>query len=147
MKNQIEFCDPIVKFRLFLHRYIYSDQMCLNILFDYMKSNFDLFNLSYDPVNRIIDLKIKKTNIKKSPNYNHSVDYYYPIINNIMSQFINNDYVHGMITNTLSEAKDTDFDYNEIKNILNSIAQSNNIQISLLYHLCLVLDNSITIQL
>ncbi len=161
-----EFQTELVTFKMLLHNYVYSDQTCLNILFEYISGEFELFNLSYVPVRRYIDLKIKKTNIKKNPNFAHRVEYYYPIFKWVFIRFINNEYVQDCIKQGIdaaakikvsgynphsstesSKAKEFEMFKSSMENILKELLNSNNDTINTIYNIVLISDNSITIQL
>ena len=160
------FQTELVMFKMLLHNYVYNDQTCLNILFEYISGEFELFNLSYDPIRRYVDLKIKKTNIKKNPNFAHKVEYYYPIFKWIFIRFINNEYVQDCIKRGIdsgsktiaaghnpyssigiSGVKESETFKHLIENTLGEVLNSNNDTINTIYNIILVSDNSITIQL
>lgn len=160
------FQTELVMFKMLLHNYVYNDQTCLNILFEYISGEFELFNLSYDPIRKYVDLKIKKTNIKKNPNFAHKVEYYYPIFKWVFIRFINNEYVQDCIkrgidsgSKTIAEGhnpyssigisgvKESETFKHLMENTLGEVLNSNNNTINTIYNIILVSDNSITIQL
>ena len=50
-------------FVVFLHYEVYCDKRILDKLLNYIQEQFDLFNMEFDPIEKKIELKIKKTNI------------------------------------------------------------------------------------
>ena len=75
--------------KLLLHRFIYNSDS-LQVLIQDFQNEFDLFSIEYDETTKIIQMKIKKTTMKKIPRYNHTSSFYYSIINPIISNFFYN---------------------------------------------------------
>lgn len=80
--------DTIVKdIKIILHTYIYNNEVNLNPLLLGLQS-IDPFNIIYDINNRSINIKMKKTSMKKYENYNNSILFYYDFFNKHMSQYL-----------------------------------------------------------
>jgi len=75
--------------KLLLHRFIYNSNSLQTLIQDF-QNEFDLFSIEYDETTKIIQMKIKKTTMKKIPRYNHTSSFYYSIINPIISNFFYN---------------------------------------------------------
>ena len=87
----------ITNTRLLLHDYIYNKMDLMQDLIQELDNNFNLFSIDYDINKKIIQFKIKKTNMKK---INGNIqNYYYPIINDIFVKFFhkNHDIIHNII--------------------------------------------------
>lgn len=81
--NFIRFTSSI---RLMLHNHIYNNSDNIDKLITHFNV-IDLFNIEYDLINKTLQLKIKKTNMKKYSNYAHNVSFYYTIFNQILNSF------------------------------------------------------------
>lgn len=122
--------------KLLLHRYLYNCNT-LQLLIGDFQNEFDLFSIEYDETTKIIQMKIKKTTMKKIPQYNHTSSFYYSIINPIICNFFNNNI--DIIKENVSEfpsLKESDVD------ILQDERQT-----ILLYNIIVIGDNIINIQL
>lgn len=87
----------ITNTRLLLHDYIYNKMDLMQNLIQELDNSFNLFSIDYDINKKIIQFKIKKTNMKK---INGNIqNYYYPIINDIFVKFFhkNHDIIHNII--------------------------------------------------
>lgn len=87
----------IANTRLLLHDYIYNKMDLMHDLIQELDNNFNLFSIDYDINKKIIQFKIKKTNMKK---INGNIqNYYYPIINDIFVKFFHKNYdiLHNII--------------------------------------------------
>ena len=121
--------------KLLLHRFLYNNS--LQKLIEEFQNTFDLFSIEYDETTKIIQMKIKKTTMKKIPHYNHTSSFYYSIINPIMCNFFYNniDIIRSNVSVFPSlEESDVDLLHNER-------------QIILLYNIIVIGDNIINIQL
>jgi len=85
--------------KILLHKHFYNRDT-IQELMNIFQSSFDLFGIEYDDSSKIIQMKIKKTNIKKIPNYSHSSLFYYNIINPIMFGFYSENLESIMRANT-----------------------------------------------
>lgn len=75
------------KIRVLLHETIYTNNDTAIYLKTLLEES-DLFNVEYDSVNKLFNLKIKKTNMKKKYDYKHDSLFYYSIINSIYTNFL-----------------------------------------------------------
>lgn len=85
--EQINTYDKIVDVKLALHRDFYPN--FISELINDIANSIDLFNIEVSD-NFNINIKIKKTSIKKFENYEHNSSYYYGILNNIIFRFLMN---------------------------------------------------------
>ena len=122
--------------KLLLHRFIYNCDS-LQKLIEEFQNTFDLFSIEYDETTKIIQMKIKKTTMKKIPHYNHTSSFYYYIINPIMCNFFYNN-IDIIMSNVsmFSSLKESDVCLLEDER-----------QIILLYNIIVIGDNIINIQL
>lgn len=74
-ENTIINDELIRKIKIILHSYIYSDYN-IALLIEELYS-IDPFNIVYDSSNRTINIKMKKTSIKKYPNYKNDLNFFY----------------------------------------------------------------------
>ena len=103
MINQIQTMqEKILQIKLGLYTHVYNNEKFISTLKCLLQSNLDLFNMDID--NNVIQLKIKKTNMKKSNQYIHSSQYYYGIISNIIISALmeNKELVYSMVSNKVS---------------------------------------------
>jgi len=128
--------NKIRDLKLLLHRFVYNCNSLQKLLDDFQNS-FDLFSVEYDETTKIIQMKIKKTTMKKIPHYNHTSSFYYSIINPIIYNFIYDNI--DIIRNNISE-----FSTLEISDV--DLLQDER-QINLLYNIIVIGDNIINIQL
>jgi len=122
--------------KLLLHRFIYNSNSLQTLIQDF-QNEFDLFSIEYDETTKIIQMKIKKTTMKKIPRYNHTSSFYYSIITPIISNFFHNnaDIIRQNIIGFQS-LQESDME----------ILQDER-QIILLYNIIVIGDNIINIQL
>lgn len=91
VRNMDNFMQLASSIRLLLHDHLYSDIENVNLLIKYLNV-IDLFNIEYNETDKTIHLKIKKTNMKKYPNYSHNVSFYYGLFNQILITFFYDKY-------------------------------------------------------
>ena len=85
ISNSINF---ITENRIKLHNLIYNTEY-INILQNLFSENDKFSFISYDPNQKVIILKIKKSTVKKDSNYSNNIYFYYTLIDNIMTCFFN----------------------------------------------------------
>ena len=72
------------QYKIKLRETLYCNSNCnllaTNILLEHFREAFSLINCSYDPIGVKIELKIKKSAMKKDKNFNNKAEYYYPLI-------------------------------------------------------------------
>ena len=129
-------------FVVFLHYEVYSNQYMLDRLMNYIQEQFDLFNIEYDPVEKKIELKIKKTNIKKETNFSHTSLFYYERLNRA---FITDTEVHDYISNRINNSNMImdKFSYDRLMRVLDLMTNDVEQNISLLYSTVSIPENSI----
>ena len=95
---QESFTNNIVKLKSFIHNNIYADQTASNILENIIKESFDPFNveLEMDRHFKTINLKLKKTNIKKIIN-DETAEKYNSISRMILQIFFSNEYIQELL--------------------------------------------------
>lgn len=133
--NFIRFTSSV---RLMLHNHIYNNPDNINKLINHFNI-IDLFNIDYDSINKTLQLKIKKTNMKKYPNYIHNVSFYYSIFNQILHSFLYEIY------NQLEYVIDTEGVNYGVACEVNYILD--NRVISMIYNITTILDNIVFIHL
>lgn len=75
--------------RIALNRWFYNEDI-INNLIQLIQNTFETFTVLYDCNTNAINIKIKKTNLKKNDSsYVHCTQYYYPIINTIFKTLFN----------------------------------------------------------
>ena len=132
-------------FVVFLHYEVYSNQYMLDRLMNYIQEQFDLFNIEYDPVEKKIELKIKKTNIKKETNFSHTSLFYYERLNRAFHSFITDTEVHDYISNRINNSNMImdKFSYDRLMRVLDLMTNDVEQNISLLYSTVSIPENSI----
>lgn len=81
--------DSIKMIKQILHAHIYSNNynVITNIV-DPIDNIINPFSVVYDSNNRTINVKIKKTSMKKYDNYKDSMDFYYSLFGEFIYNFI-----------------------------------------------------------
>lgn len=134
-------------FILFLHNYIYSDGHMIDILKNKIESHLDLFQINYIHEGKCFELKVKKTTIKKMPNYTPDSHFYDNIVDNIMYEFITDIEVSNLILNKIEHARSMNIKTtNNIEDVYKDIVNRDDI-VSLLYTVIPVSENLIIIEL
>lgn len=126
--------------RKLLYDKFYTNQNIMSYILQSIMENFDLFSINYIPDNNSIQLKIKKTNIRKNNSFSHTSTYYYnvftPIFCNIFSNNIQ--YLSKIIKDNINT-------YELLGNELEFISNIDNI--GLLFNITTLSDNIIIIYL
>lgn len=136
--NQFIF-NEVTNMRVFLHENFYSNEEILQEICNELSQNFNLFTIEYDMFKKTIQLKIKKTNMKKIDDKQLS-SYYYQVINAILVNYFIKKYNH--IAGLLLSCKDK---YNLTGNEVNYLRNPS--VIYNFYYITLISDNIITIHL
>jgi len=104
--------------RILLHKHFYIDINIISDLMNGISKEFDLFDINYDICTNIIQLKIKKTNIRKSNDYSHTASYYYNTFNEILlSLFVSR---KALLFNLISAHKEEyNFNGGELEALIN----------------------------
>lgn len=131
--------NEIKNTRVLLHNHFYNNEVNINDLINRISNNFNLFSIDFNPINKVVQLKIKKTNMKMIDS-SDLLNSYYKVINEIMVEyFINNYSIIGHLMNIYKE------EYNLVGNeitYLNNINTVNNF-----FHITIISDNVISIHL
>lgn len=131
--------NEIKNTRVLLHNYFYNEENIINDLIERISNNFNLFSIEFNPLTKVIQIKIKKTNMKKIDN-SDLLNFYYKMINSVMVDFFIHNY--NMVGNLMSKYKN---EYNltgkEIT-YLNDINMIHNF-----YYITIISDNIISIHL
>lgn len=86
MRNNNELLlKEITNLRVLLHETFYINENNIQELLNDLTNNFSIFTIEYDPIKKIIQLKIKKTNMKKIEG--SLMAHYYHILNNVFMQY------------------------------------------------------------
>ena len=83
-KNFLDINSKIFNVKQYFQSYVYSNEEFKENLVNYLSQNMELFCYNYTPTS--LSLKIKKTTLKKDPEYKHESIYYYNIINQSLYQ-------------------------------------------------------------
>lgn len=75
----------ITNLRVLLHETLYNNEIAIQELLNDLTANFSIFTIEFDPTKKIVQLKIKKTNMRKIEG--DLLSHYYQILNNIFIQF------------------------------------------------------------
>lgn len=96
------------EYRLFLRKYLYSNQSMIVHLIEMLKKGFDTNNINYDQSSCVITLKIKKSYMKKNNVLENNIQFYYHNLGNILGE-----YFHSNTTNDyfiMNSYNNKDFD-------------------------------------
>ena len=89
------------EFRVFLHRLLSENTELVELFKTYINNEFEA--VSTEAVDwHQYQFRIKKSNLKKKPNFTHSVDFYYNYIDNAIYKFITDPTVQLAINGKLS---------------------------------------------
>lgn len=130
--------SEIAKMRVLLHEQLYNQPELMNELLCELSNNFSLFNIEYDINKKVIQLKIKKTNMKKIDG--NIVNYYYSVLNAIFIQFFIKKY--NIIADIMMREKER---YKLLGREIELLSDSKTI--SNFYNITLISDNIIIIHL
>jgi len=133
--NQVTL-DILTDLRILMRQTIYCNDEYINLLLEYIKRYFDCTNISFNRNNMMIDIKIKKTSMKKAEDYSHSVEFYYPLICNSFLSFLNDDRIH----NELMKLSVNNMSHEQVRQIIQS-------KILSLFNATTLLDNIVRIYL
>jgi len=121
----------LTELRMLMRETIYNNDQYINLLLNYIEQLFDCTSINFDKNNMKIDIKIKKTIMKKAEDYSHNVMYYYPLICQSLMSFLNDTSIRNEITNAT--------DYVKYELIRSNILP--------LFNATVLLDNIVVIQL
>lgn len=125
--------------RILLHNHFYNEECIVNDLLNRISNNFNLFSIDFNPISKVIQIKIKKTNMKKIDN-SDLLNFYYKMINGIIVDFFIHNY--NVVGNLMQKYKE---EYNLTGN---EITYLNNIDmIHNFYYITIISDNIISIHL
>ena len=132
-------------FKKFLYNYIYNNESNMMILTNFINKNIETFNISYDINAKSIEIKLKKTNLKKGPNFKHDTYFYNDIVSIILVLFFNYPDIQNSINQALQISELDELEKNIICNIYSLIKSTT--MISHMYKITPILDNVIIIYL
>lgn len=131
--------NEIKNTRILLHNHFYNEEMVINDLINRISSNFNLFSIEFNPINKVIQIKIKKTNMKKIDS-SDLLNFYYKMINVVMVDFFIHNY--NLVGSLMTKYKE------EYSLTGNEITYLNNIDIiHNFYYITIISDNIISIHL
>lgn len=132
--------EDIKNIKLFLHSFIYNKYNfpIINDILKQISMSFNLFNINYEDSNKSIQIKIKKTDMKKSNSFTHDSQFYYSILNNIFCNIFteHKDLLRKELANLKLD-----------KNIYKLDLLTNPDMIGLIFNITTLLDNIIIIYL
>lgn len=82
--RQYQMFDNVLKTREALLRGNFWDQNIVNRFIELFSQFIDILKADYDPITFSINIKIKKTTVKKMPNYRAESIFYYNAVGNAM---------------------------------------------------------------
>ena len=130
-------------FKLFLHSHLLNDESNILILNRYMEEEFDTLSSSYNSNTFSYEIKVKKTNMKKNPNFSHTPNYYYSVLNSVLFKFFNDAEINNKIKSVIMLYDKS----GQLATFYNDILSGDITSISLLYMITPIPDNSIIIYL
>lgn len=122
--------------RLLLRNKIYSNCEYADLLLENIQERFDCTSISFNSDVMNINIKIKKTAMKRAEDYSHSVMYYYPLIQQALSSFLSDERIREELVNCDGNGKSDCSIYENIQSNLLS-----------LFNATTLLDNIIVINL
>lgn len=87
----------LTELRLLLRREIYINHEDVQLLIHHLEQSFDCASIVFDSNELRIDIKIKKTTMKKAEDYSHQVLYYYPLICKSIASFLDDPRIHSKL--------------------------------------------------
>lgn len=143
LSNSIKMSDTLsslmqqtMKIRMFLRNNVYSEYpLVINSLLSAISNNFNLFNIHYNIYEFKIELKIKKTDMKKNSQFRHDVSFYYTVLNQIFFDALKPILINNKV---IEKAKNENVDLT----ILNYVDN-----MSLIYQVTTLVDNILIITL
>jgi len=126
--------------RVMLYDNFYNNSENITNIINSILESFDLFSINYNNTNNSIELKIKKTNIRKNSAFSHTATYYYTVFNPIFYNiFLNNkDILNQIIENNKQK-------YSLVGDELAFLLNDNNT--ALLFNITTISDNIVIIYL
>lgn len=99
--RQYQLFDNVLKLREILIRENFWDQNTVNRFIEIFQQFIDILKADFDPIGYTINIKIKKTTVKKMPNYRAESIFYYNAIGNTMMILIkeNKDRIIACLSN------------------------------------------------
>ncbi len=96
MNDKFETINKAGEFRIFLHRLLMENIEYVEILKLYINNEFETISIEHTNC-QTIQFKIKKSDLKKKPNFTHTVDFYYDYIDNAIYSFLTDPTVQFLI--------------------------------------------------
>lgn len=128
----------INELRSALHTNVYSNPIFMNLFINIINNEYDFVaNINYDPVRKLIEIKIKKSALRKDQNFSHTAQYYYNVFNPIITRILSSPQIKAELYSALN--KD-----NIAKNTYEYICNGS-IPVNLIYNLNAILDNIVII--
>lgn len=126
--------------RIIMHNEVYSKDGVIDTLIYNLSKNCNFIaNYNYDSDRRSIEIKVRKSNLKKDSSYIHNTEYYYGLINDGFVDFISSHEVKGMLYDYIKSNEDIKETYESLIN--------KSIPANLMYNMTSILDNIIFIYL
>lgn len=132
--------DKVNMLRLILHESVYSNSIYIDKIIEYARMRCDFVaNYTFSNEKRSIEIRVKKSNLKKDSAFRHSSEYYYSIISDAMLSLLKDPEIKTILYPYLH----SDIG---LKTIYNDIID-NKLPITLIYNTAAILDNIIYIYL
>lgn len=132
--------NTITGLKMMLHNEFYVNEGVILDLIEMIKNQFEIFNIGYNPLSKELQIKIKKTTMKKMSCYECTPNYYYTILNPIFLQFFkkHQNVLYDIFNRTGRE-------YGIDQSSMNYLLDIN--YITSVYTIAIILDNIIIIKL
>ena len=135
--------SQMMEYKLFLRNKIYSRQEFISVLANILSKTYDSNNISYNPIDYSIKIKIKKSYMKKNDILSNSIQYYYRSIGMALIEFIH--YSNLMDLYISIYHKDRNFDKD--LSLLSKLRELDTYQLSTLVNGVCIEDNYLVIYL
>ena len=135
--------SQMMEYKLFLRNKIYSRQEFISILVNILSRTYDSNNISYNPIDYSIKMKIKKSYMKKNDILSNNIQYYYRSIGMALIEFIH--YSNLMDLYISIYHKDRNFDKD--LSLLSKLRELDTYQLSTLVNGVCIEDNYLVIYL
>lgn len=141
-KRQIQFnLNKIASIKTILHENFYNREDVIQYLTQLISNRFEVFNINYDYKTKSIQIKIKKTTMKKLSSYECTSTYYYTILGPLFIELYRR--YENDLRELLSRYQNIyNFNGAEINEYLLSP-----ISVNCMYGITIILDNIIVVKL
>lgn len=126
-----------------LHKYFYSKPEIISELMNDITQHFPVFNIDYNELNKCIELKIKKTTMKKLSSYECTSRYYYNTLTPIFMKFYER-HLNELVDAFMLEPDDKNLDDTAMDTVYNYLLTEYAMS---QFRISIILDNIIIIRI